>query len=181
VILRAATAADLPFLQAMLYEAATWRPEAGSPVETVLADPHVARYLSGWGRLGDAGVIGEEDRPVGAAWFRLFPADDAGYGFVAPDVPELSIGVAPECRGRGIGTRLLEALVEAARDGGYRAVSLSVEADNPARRLYERAGFVRVAEDDGGAWTMLRELRPSSAQPTRPQPAARRRGRSAPT
>ena len=160
MIVRAATAADLPFLQAMLYEASTWRSEAGPPVEAVLADPHVARYLSGWGRPGDAGVIGEDDRPVGAAWLRLFPADEPGYGFVAPDVPELSLGVAGESRGRGVGTRLLESLVEIARADGRRAVSLSVETDNPARRLYERAGFVRVA-DDGGASTMLLELRPS--------------------
>jgi len=160
VIVRAATAADLPFLQAMAYEAATWRPDSQPPLEIVLADPRVSRYLSGWGRPGDAAVIGEEDRPVGAAWFRLFPAEEPGYGFVAPDVPELSIGVAPESRGRGIGTRVLEALVEVAREGGYRAISLSVETDNPARRLYERAGFVRVA-DDGGAWTMLLEFRPS--------------------
>jgi ribosomal protein S18 acetylase RimI-like enzyme len=160
VNVRTATATDLPFLQAMLYEAATWRPESQPPVETVLADPHAARYLSGWGRAGDAGVIGEEERPVGAAWFRLFSADQPGYGFAAEDVPELSIGVAPAARGRGLGTRLLEALLEIARADGHRAISLSVEPDNPARRLYERAGFVRVA-DDGGAWTMLLELRPS--------------------
>jgi ribosomal protein S18 acetylase RimI-like enzyme len=144
----------------MLYEAATWRPEAQPPVEIVLADPHTARYLSGWGRPGDVGVIAEEDQPVGAAWFRLFSADEPGYGSVASDVPELSIGVAPESRGRGTGTRLLAALVEVARADGHQAISLSVERDNPARRLYERAGFVRVA-DDGGAWTMLLELRPS--------------------
>ena len=116
--------------------------------------------MSGWGRPGDAGVIGEDDRPVGAAWLRLFPSDDPGYGFVAADVPELSIAVASESRGRGVGGRLLDALVDVARDEGHRAVSLSVEPDNPARRLYQRAGFVRVA-DDGGAWTMLLELRPS--------------------
>ena len=160
VIVRAATAADLSFLQVMLYEAATWRPEAQPPPETVHANPHVARYLCDWGRLGDAGLICEGDEPLGAAWFRLFPADEPGYGFVSPDVPELTIGVAPASRGRGVGTRLLEELVELASADGYRALSLSVEPDNTARELYERLGFVRVA-DDGGAWTMLRELRPS--------------------
>ena len=160
MIVRAATVADLPFLRAMAYEAATWRPEAQPPPETILGDPAVARYVSGWGRVGDAGVIGEEDGPVGAAWYRLFPTDNPGYGFVEPDVPELSIGVSPQRRGRGIGTRLLEALVDVARGDGQRAISLSVEPDNPALQLYERTGFVRVA-DDGGAWTMLLELRPS--------------------
>src|SRR5204862_3329651 len=120
-----------------------WRPETRRSAEVVFADPRVARYLSGWGRPGDAAVIGEEDsRPVGAAWLRLFPEEEPGYGFVAADVPELSIAVAPEARGRGIGTRLLEALVEAARDAGHRAISLSVEPENPERRLYQRAGFL---------------------------------------
>jgi hypothetical protein len=31
--------------------------------------------------------------PIGAAWLRLMPVHDSGYGFVAPDVPELSIAV----------------------------------------------------------------------------------------
>lgn len=161
MIVRAATAADLPFLRDMNYEAATWRPGTRPAPETVLADPDVARYLSGWGRPGDAGVIGEDEgSPVGAAWLRLFPADDPAYGFVAADVPELSLAVVAEARGRGIGTRLLDALVETARAAGHRAVSLSVEPDNPALRLYERAGFSRVP-NDGGAWTMLLELRRS--------------------
>jgi len=40
---------------------------------------------------------------------------------------------------------------------GFRAISLSVEPDNPARRLYERAGFTR-AGTVGGAWTMRATL-----------------------
>ena len=139
--------------------AATWRPEAQPPPENrpVTRTPEWPAFLSGWGRLGDAGVICEGDRQLGAAWFRLFPADEPGYGFVGPDVPELTVGVEPPSRGRGIGTRLLETLIEVARTCGYRAVSLSVEPDNTARQLYERLGFVRVA-DDGGAWTMLLTL-----------------------
>jgi len=44
-------------------------------------------------------------------------------------------------RGRGIRSLLLEALIEAARAQRNPALSLSVEPDNPARRLYERYGF----------------------------------------
>ena len=161
MIVRHATTADLDFLRAMLYEAATWRHRPRPPAETVLAEPATARYQRGWGRHGDSALIAEEDDcPVGAAWYRLFPEDDAGYGFVATDVPELSIGVAAEARGHGIGTRLLDALIADARDGGFPALSLSVEPDNPAVRLYERAGFSRVLSN-GGAWTMLLALRPA--------------------
>ncbi|MCY4023192.1 MAG: GNAT family N-acetyltransferase [Anaerolineaceae bacterium] len=57
------------------------------------------------------------------------------------------IAVAPECRGQGIGTQLLQAVCEHAREGGYRDLRLDVLDNNPrARALYERTGFVAVKE-----------------------------------
>jgi GNAT superfamily N-acetyltransferase len=110
--------------------------------EAAFAIPHVRHYLEGWGRTGDAAVVAVVDgQRLGAAWYRLFPAEDPGWGFVATDVPELSIGVAAEARGRGVGSALLDALLTLARERGFRAVSLSVDRRNPARRLYERKGF----------------------------------------
>jgi GNAT superfamily N-acetyltransferase len=61
-------------------------------------------------------------------------------------------------RGQGLGSALLEALMRALAGAGAERVSLSVEPDNPARRLYERAGFAKVGEN-GGSWTMVRRLR----------------------
>jgi hypothetical protein len=43
-------------------------------------------------------------------------------------------------------------------DAEYDAVSLSVSDGNPARRLYERAGFVAVATT-GDSTTMVRHRR----------------------
>lgn len=159
VRVRAAGAADGPFLTEMLVEAAFWRPERPrDDVRAVLARPEVAHYVSGWPRPGDLGVVAEygaEDAaPVGAAWVRFLPADAPGYGFVDEDTPELTIGVRADRRGRGVGTRLLAELQVAARAAGLGRVSLSVEPDNPARRVYERAGFVPVSRS-GGAVTML--------------------------
>jgi len=147
---RVAGAADVDVLRAMLYEAFTWRPGVAAPPAEVVARPEVAKYVDGWGRPGDLGVVADDD--TGAAWIRLFTHDDHGYGFVAPHVPELSIGVAKEARGRGVGTALLEELLSRAGDT---PVSLSVETDNPAVRLYERFGFVRVGYV-GTSWTMQR-------------------------
>lgn len=54
-----------------------------------------------------------------------------------------SIVVHPAMRGKGIGTRLLEAVFDYARAGGFRSVRLEVVDTNPgARHLYERMGFV---------------------------------------
>ena len=95
------------------------------------------------------GVVAEDGPPVGAAWLRLLPEQDPGYGSVDEETPELSIGVVPTHRGRGIGSLLLEALIEASRGQRYAALSLSGEPDNPARRLYERHGFQVIDTVDG--------------------------------
>jgi GNAT superfamily N-acetyltransferase len=155
VVLRPATADDEPFLREMLQLASNWREE--EPVRQPPA-PGLSHYVTGFGREGDVGISAMADGgPTGAAWARRFRVEQAGYGFVAEDIPELAIGVRPQYRGGGIGGSLIATLKQALADAGYSRVSLSVERDNPSHRIYERAGFVRVA-DDGGAWTMVSDL-----------------------
>ena len=53
-----------------------------------------------------------------------------------------SLAVDPACRGRGIGERLMRAMVHELRHRHVRRVYLEVEATNaPAVHLYERLGF----------------------------------------
>jgi GNAT superfamily N-acetyltransferase len=159
---RRAASEDFTFLATMLGEAAVWRPDKPTPTaEQVMADPRYARYLTGWPRPGDYGLVAQQDGPVGAAWYRTFTEADHGYGFVAEDVPELSIAVIASRRHEGIGRRLLIDLIEASVAQGHLAMSLSVAEDNPARRLYESTGFVPV-EKLGRSWTMVRHTARSS-------------------
>ena len=54
----------------------------------------------------------------------------------------LAVGVLPAARRRGVGRALLDHALEATRAAGGRRVTLEVAHDNePARRLYEGAGF----------------------------------------
>lgn len=156
VRIRPAAAEDFSFLATMLGEAAVWRPDKPTPTgDQVLGDPRYALYLAGWPRRGDYGLVAEQDGPVGAAWYRTFTAASHGYGFVAADVPELTIAVIASRRREGIGRRILIDLVDASVGHGYRALSLSVREANPARRLYESVGFVCVGKH-GTSWTMIR-------------------------
>jgi RimJ/RimL family protein N-acetyltransferase len=61
------------------------------------------------------------------------------------DIRIVDISLMPDRRGSGIGTRLIRELL-AEGDASGRIVSIHVEMYNPARRLYERLGFVQAGE-----------------------------------
>ncbi|MEM9248671.1 MAG: GNAT family N-acetyltransferase [Pseudomonadota bacterium] len=84
---------------------------------------------------------------------RLFVAQEragpllgiGAYKMIAPTHAELkSMHVVAEARGRGVGGRLLQTILEAATQEGARRLSLETgraEAFAPALRLYRTAGF----------------------------------------
>ena len=179
VACRAATPADAEALWRALGHAAAWRPGSEVPAAATLAvDPVLARYVTRWPRPGDVGVVAVvegsapgdaggagrgEERAVGAAWCRCLPPEGPGYGFVSADVPELSVGVEPAWRGRGVGTALVTAVLAAAWAAGHPAISLSVEAANPALRLYRRLGFVAVGGTAEAPTLLCRSPHPGDA------------------
>ena len=161
-----AQSSDLPFLRRMLYQAAFWQPaQQVLPEDEALADPHLAAYLDGWGRPGDEALVavGGDGLTIGAIWQRLFSEESPGYGFISPTIPEVSLAVVAEWRGKGAGEALFRALIDRATAAGFPALSLSVSKQNPARRLYARLGFVPVAEEahPDGSITMQLALSPN--------------------
>jgi GNAT superfamily N-acetyltransferase len=148
-MLRDADLQDMRFLRDMLRHAYHWR---------IAEDPDlpVFRYVQNWGRRGDAGVIAFDGPNIyGAAWYRLFPEEAPGFGFVDEETPELTIAVVPSHRGHGTGGELLEALLARARGDGFPRVSLSAEPGQT--RFYERYGFREHRREDGTV-TMVADL-----------------------
>jgi ribosomal protein S18 acetylase RimI-like enzyme len=146
--LRSLTPADQPFLWEMLYQALYVPADETPPPRDAIYQPDLARYVQDWGRAGDRGFLASDlatGEPIGAVWLRFLIGEDKGYGYVNDQTPELGLAVLPPYRGQGIGTALLNALVADAPG----AISLSVSADNPALRLYQRFGFSIVDETAG--------------------------------
>lgn len=154
---RLATPADFPALQAALAWAIDWRaPVTAATPEQRVAETGHAYLLADWGRAGDIAFVAESAAgAAGAVWIRQWTDAEHSYGYIDAATPELGIGVDPRFRGMGIGAALLAALFEQAERRGIPTISLSVEEDNPALRLYERVGFRRYARA-GNAWTMMR-------------------------
>ncbi len=158
--IRAALPSDGAFLADMTVEAANWRAGSARPRHEVLSNADHRRYVSGWQRPGDAGFVAESPagEAIGAAWYRMLPRSEPGFGWVGTGVPELIIGVRPVWRAHGVGRALLQRLVDHARDQGYSRISLSVDRDNFARTFYRSAGFA-VTRAGQGRDVMVKTLR----------------------
>ena len=96
----------------------------------MLADPN----------LGCVFVIEDDGRDVGYAF--LSYSFDLEFGGREAWLTELFIDDA--MRGRGAGAFALAAIEPELRARGVRAFHLQVREENPAMRLYERAGMKRV-------------------------------------
>jgi GNAT superfamily N-acetyltransferase len=137
-----AVAEDGDFMADMLVETVNWSPEWKNKSRSrVLSTPGTAHYIAGWPRDTDLGVIAEANgEPVGAAWLRFLSAADPGYGFVSPDIPELTIGVAAHWRGLGVGRALLRAIAEQASVEAFkRSASASSGRTSPSSCTSPRA------------------------------------------
>lgn len=72
-------------------------------------------------------------------WCDVLPT----HGQARAHVGSLGMGVVASVRGRGIGSALLAAALDAGWASGFTRIELSVRCDNlNARALYERHGFV---------------------------------------
>jgi ribosomal-protein-alanine N-acetyltransferase len=143
--LRAMVPADLVDVIALehsLFPEDPWTPEMFA--DEVAQPPESRLYLIAEADAGDGGVAdGDIVSGRGAECGRAM-AGYAGLMFIpgGKQADVLTIAVRPAYWGQGIGSALLGALLDAARDRGCTEMFLEVRADNPrAHGLYLRRGF----------------------------------------
>ncbi|MBO7506192.1 MAG: GNAT family N-acetyltransferase [Paludibacteraceae bacterium] len=148
---------EIPVLDDFLYEAIFIPQGVVPPPRSIIEQEDLQLYVRGFGESPhDHCLVAECDgKIVGAVWVRVM--DD--YGHVDNQTPSLAISLYPDYRGQGIGTQLLHQMMELLRQQGYAQVSLSVQKENYALRMYQKAGF-EIVEDRGEELLMLAQLPP---------------------
>lgn len=160
IIIRDLDQSETGILKTMLYNAIFIPPEEVKPPPEIIELPEIAVYIKDFGREGDIFLVAEIEGVIaGAVWTRLFTAGAQGYGFIAPEIPELSMSVLEQYRRQGIGTMLLAGMLKKLASKGFRQVSLSVDLANYAYRMYRKQGCEDYARHDE-SMTMLRQLKP---------------------
>jgi ribosomal protein S18 acetylase RimI-like enzyme len=131
-----------------------WDAAAREAFVTMQFNAQSSYYRQQWSASVDSVIEyspGAERHGVGRLW----------VDHRADAVHLLDIAVLPEWRGKGIGSVCLNRLMRGAARAG-KELSIHVELDNPARRLYDRLGFVSIGPVQGRhqlmAWREPTEL-----------------------
>jgi phosphinothricin acetyltransferase len=136
--IRAAAAADLPAINAIYNE------EILTGVATWDYEPWTLAAREQWFAERDPTepvLVAEADRSIAGFGYLSWYRTKAGYQYTR----ENTVYIDPAHQRRGLGARLLEALIEQARARRIRALIAQIETSNEASIvLHERYGFVRL-------------------------------------
>jgi GNAT superfamily N-acetyltransferase len=142
VVLRTAADEDIAFIQGVFFETQRWIIEAlfgwrGDDIE-------IAKFLDSYDSINTSIIVLHGEN---AGWLTVQRGEDIHLE---------SLYLASTMQGRGIGTSLLRGLIDEATSTG-KPLRLSTAKINPARRLYERLGFLDVTEDGYKVYMEWRE------------------------
>lgn len=146
MLLRALREDEKELLKNFLYEAIFIPEGVEPPAREIIELPELKIYYEdfGSGRADYCIVAEDEGRVIGAAWTRIMN----DYGHVDDDTPSFAISLYKEYRGQGIGTKLMQAMLDLLQEKGIKRASLAVQKANYAVRMYEKVGFRTVNENE---------------------------------
>lgn len=135
---------EIPLLEDFLYEAIFIPEGVNPPPKSIVKNEDLQVYVRDFGMYSnDRCLVAEiEGKIVGAVWCRIM----WDYGHIADDTPSLAMSLYKEYRNQGLGTELLRQMLQLLRREGYEKVSLSVQKENYAAKMYLKAGFVVIKE-----------------------------------
>ena len=134
---------EYSLLSDFLYEAIYIPDGTAAPPKSVITCPELQVYIADFGNSKhDKALIVEVDgNIVGAIWARIMN----DYGHIDENTPSLAMSVLKAYRGMGIGTLLLTQMLLAEKAAGYAKISLSVQKDNYAVKLYGIAFTIKMS------------------------------------
>ncbi|EOS47756.1 hypothetical protein C810_00842 [Lachnospiraceae bacterium A2] len=137
---------EYPLLDNFLYEAIFIPEGIKPPPKTIITSPELQVYVERFEESKDDwGLVAEVDgKIVGAVWVRIMN----DYGHIDDETPSLAISLYKEYRGFGIGTAMMKEILALLKSHGYSRVSLSVQKDNYAAKIYLKIGFEIVRENE---------------------------------
>lgn len=150
---------EYPLLEDFLYDAIYLPEGTEAPSRDIICQPELAVYIKDFGQPDDLCMVAESyGHILGAAWTRILAGKVKGYGNVDEHTPEFAISIKKEFRRQGIGSKLMREMIALLKKKGYEKVSLSVNKDNYAYKMYGKLGFqvIREQEED---YLMVLELK----------------------
>ena len=136
---------EYPILSDFLYEAIFIPEGMDKPLKSIIKQPELQAYIKDFGKADDWCLVVEtKEQIVGAVWVRIMN----DYGHIDDKTPSFAISLYEEYRNLGIGTALMGAMLQFLREKGYKQASLSVQKVNYAVRMYRKAGFEVIDENE---------------------------------
>ena len=137
---------ETALLEDFLYQAIFVPQGVAAPPKSIIQGPDLQVYIKDFGKFPDDSCLVAETngKVVGAVWVRIMQ----DYGHVDDKTPSLAISLYKEYRHQGIGTALMQNMLNLLKQNGYKQVSLSVQKENFATRMYLNLGFSIIRETD---------------------------------
>lgn len=145
-IIREIRDTEIEILEEFLYEAIYIPAGVLPPSKEIVNQPELQVYIADFGtKTGDIGLVAEvEGKIIGAVWARIMN----DYGHIDNETPSLAISLYKEFRNLGIGTAMMKKMLCMLKENGYKQTSLAVQKANYAVKMYKKAGFEIVDEND---------------------------------
>lgn len=154
--IREMESSEYPILDEFIYEAIFQRDETNLLPKEIIKSPEIYMYVKNFGKEKEDYCLCTEieNKIVGAVWVRNIQ----GFGSIDSTTPEFAISLYKEFRGYGIGTEMMNRMLEYLKNTGYSKTSLAVQKDNYALKMYLSVGF-QIIDENEEEYIMVHDLK----------------------